>query len=158
MATPWIDPRTGRLYLRRQIPGLLRPFFGGRAIYKKTLNTKSPAEARAAFTRENAVLEDRLYAARKALADGSGAPDPSGLVRRWFSGATVDKGLSGQQRLMLALMRLDAQAVDWMDEFWRDGMLAPLDTDWQAIALDRDRYDQMLCDFYREDVTRVGMA
>ena len=158
MATPWSDPRTGHLYLRRQIPLPLRPFFGGRAIYKKTLKTKSPTEARAAFTRENAVLEDRLDAARKVLADGQGTPDPSGLVRRWFSGAAVDKGLSGQQRLMLALMRLDAQAVDWMDEFWRDGALAPLDTDWQAVALDRDRYDQMLCALYRDDVTRVGIA
>jgi len=45
-----------------------------------------------------------------------------------------------------------------MDEFWRGGPLAPLDTDWQAVALDRDRYDQMLCAFYGDDVTRVGVA
>ncbi|WP_426263230.1 DUF6538 domain-containing protein [Sphingomonas sp. PWP1-2] len=158
MATPWSDPRTGRLYLRRQIPAQLRPFFGGRAIYKKTLGTKAADEARSAFTRENAILEDRLAAARKALSDGHGAPDPSGIVRRWFSGAAVDKALGGQQRLMLALMQLDAQAIDWMGEFWRDGMLAPLDTDWQAVAHDRDCFDQMLCNFYRDDVTRIGIA
>lgn len=158
MATPWSDPRTGRLYLRRQIPVQLRPFFGGRAIYKKTLGTKAADEARAAFTRENAILEDRLAAARKALSDGHGAPDPSGVVRRWFSGAAVGKALGGQQRLMLALMQLDAQAIDWMGEFWRDGALVPLDTDWQAVAHDRDCFDQMLCEFYRDDVTRIGIA
>jgi integrase len=160
MASPWADPRTGRLYLRRQIPVPLRSAFGGRAIYKKALGTKVADEARVAFARENAALEERFAVARRALADGHGSVDPVGLLRRWFSGPAIDGGLDGAQRLLLAFMRLDTEASEWMgDEFVRpENRVAPSDTDWESLARDRDLFDQMLCDFYRGDPLRIGFA
>lgn len=160
MASPWPDPRTGRLYLRRQIPVPLRAAFGGRAIYKKALGTKDASAARAVFARENAVLEERFAIARRALADGRVGADPTGIVRRWFEGPAIDGGLPGAQRLMLAFMRLDTEASEWMgDEFVRpENRVAPPETDWAAIARDRDRFDQMVSGVYRDDPLRVGVA
>lgn len=49
MATPWKHPTTGFYYLRRQIPGKMRPAFGGKALWKVSLKTKSAAEANILF-------------------------------------------------------------------------------------------------------------
>ena len=159
MATPWADPRTGRLYLRRQIPATLRPAFGGRAVFKISLRSKDVAEARAAFARENAAFEQRLSAARLAVADGAVAPNPAGLVKRWFDGPAVDGGLPGPRRLLLALMSLDTMVVEWLgDECAIENEVAPASTDWLAVARDSDSLDHLLATHYRDDVGRVGMG
>ncbi|WP_010183506.1 DUF6538 domain-containing protein [Sphingomonas sp. PAMC 26605] len=46
MAEPWRHPETGTFYLRRQIPKQLREEFGGRQLWKRSLETKDSAEAR----------------------------------------------------------------------------------------------------------------
>lgn len=71
MAEPWRHPDTGTYYLRRQIPKPLRDEFGGRQLWKKSLETKDPGEARRVFTAANAELEARFAAARTAIAERS---------------------------------------------------------------------------------------
>ena len=51
MAEPWRHPETGMYYLRRQIPKPLRDEFGGGQLWKRSLQTKDPVEARRTFTR-----------------------------------------------------------------------------------------------------------
>ncbi len=68
MATPWRHPKTNVYYLRRQVPEPLRPHFGGRALWKESLRTKDPDEARRLFAIENARLEERFAEARRAAA------------------------------------------------------------------------------------------
>ena len=60
MATPWKHPTTGFYYLRRQIPGKMRPAIGGKALWKVSLNTKSAAEANILFLQANAALEQQF--------------------------------------------------------------------------------------------------
>jgi hypothetical protein len=67
MAEPWRHPETGTFYLRRQIPKQLREEFGGRQLWKKSLETKDSAEARRVFAAANAELEGRFAAARAAI-------------------------------------------------------------------------------------------
>ena len=69
MAEPWRHPETGTYYLRRQIPKPLRDEFGGRQLWKRSLETKDPGEARATFTVMNAELERMFAAARDAIAE-----------------------------------------------------------------------------------------
>lgn len=57
MATPWRHPETGTFYIRRQIPKPLRDEFGGRQLYKRSLDTKDPEGARRLFPALNAELE-----------------------------------------------------------------------------------------------------
>ncbi|WP_179187241.1 site-specific integrase [Sphingomonas sp. TZW2008] len=68
MATPWRHPQTGTFYLRRQIPAGLRAEFGGRQLWKRSLETKDPDEARRLFPAINAELEDMFVKARAAIA------------------------------------------------------------------------------------------
>ncbi|WP_348769869.1 DUF6538 domain-containing protein [Sphingomonas sp. PAMC26645] len=49
MGTSWKHPTTGFYYMRRQIPGKMRPAFGGKALSKVSLNTKSAAAAQILF-------------------------------------------------------------------------------------------------------------
>jgi hypothetical protein len=108
MATPFKDPRTGMLYLRRGVPEGLRPAFEGRSIFKVSLRTKDAADARAVFTIENAKFEDRLKDARRQLAEGTLAPTPVALIRRWTNASGIGQALSGSQKLSALLMELDA--------------------------------------------------
>lgn len=71
MAEPWRHPETGTYYLRRQIPKTLREEFGGRQLWKRSLETKDASEARMAFTVANAELERMFAAARSAIAERS---------------------------------------------------------------------------------------
>ncbi len=71
MAEPWRHPETGMYYLRRQIPKPLRAEFGGRQLWKRSLDTKDASEARRVFTAANAELEANFEAARKAIAERS---------------------------------------------------------------------------------------
>jgi hypothetical protein len=70
MAAPWKHPNTGYFYLRRQIPAPLRPAFGGKSLYKVTLDTKIASEANILFLKANAELETRFEEARAAEGDG----------------------------------------------------------------------------------------
>lgn len=67
MATPWRHPRTGTYYLRRQIPSPLRGEFGGRQLWKRSLNTKDADEARRIFPARNSELEQQFERARAAV-------------------------------------------------------------------------------------------
>ncbi|CAM3278287.1 DUF6538 domain-containing protein [Sphingomonas antarctica] len=69
MAEPWRHPETGTYYLRRQIPKPLRSEFGGRQLWKRSLETRDSSEARTAFTVANAELERMFAAAREAIAE-----------------------------------------------------------------------------------------
>lgn len=163
MATPWSDPRTGRFYLRRQIPAPLRASFGGRVLFKKALGTRDVREAKVAFVRENAAFEQMLASARETIATGepqsASSSLPAKLVRRWFDGPALDGQLAGPQRLLLALMRLDTLAVEWMGEDCRpENWVAPGSTDWEALEGDRDGFDELLATYYRDDVNRVGIG
>lgn len=157
MATPWSDPRTGRFYLRRQIPLNLRPAFGGRAVFKKSLLTKDAGEARAAFARENAVFE-RLLAEARDPSNLTVVPnDPVTLVKRWLDGPAVNGGLGGRDRLHLVLMQLDTMFVEWLDESsGAENPAAPIETDWIAVARDPLAFQQILIACYQDDVSKVG--
>lgn len=69
MATPWRHPQTGTFYLRRQIPAPLRAEFGGRQLWKRSLETKDPDEARRVFPAVNAELEALFVRARNAITE-----------------------------------------------------------------------------------------
>lgn len=71
MAEPWRHPETGTYYLRRQVPKPLRDEFGGKQLWKRSLETKDAGEARAVFTVMNAELERRFATAREAIAERS---------------------------------------------------------------------------------------
>ena len=69
MATPFKDPRTGIFYFRRVVPAALRPFFDGASSeYKRTLETRDPDEARQRYHPHAVIYEQKLAAARRALA------------------------------------------------------------------------------------------
>ncbi|WP_347340876.1 site-specific integrase [Sphingomonas lacusdianchii] len=69
MAAPFKDPRTGIFYFRRVVPAALRPFFNGASTeYKRTLDTRDPDEARQRYHPHAVVYEQKLAAARRALA------------------------------------------------------------------------------------------
>ena len=67
MATPWKHPPTGIYYLRRQIPEQIRPAFGGKALRKVSLGTKSVSDASILFLQANAALEQRFEEARARI-------------------------------------------------------------------------------------------
>lgn len=69
MAAPFKDPRTGIFYFRRVIPAALRPFFDGASSeYKRTLDTRDPDEARQRYHPHAVIYEQKLAAARRAVA------------------------------------------------------------------------------------------
>lgn len=56
MATPWRDPRTGKFYARIRVPKHLQAA-AGHAIYKRSLDTSDPAEARKVWPKALAEFE-----------------------------------------------------------------------------------------------------
>ena len=68
MAAPFKDPRTDIFYFRRVVPEPLRPYFGEqRTEYKRSLDTRDPAEARERYPAHAVIYEQKLAAARRAL-------------------------------------------------------------------------------------------
>jgi hypothetical protein len=113
MATPWKHPTTGFYYLRRQIPGKMRPAFGGKALWKVSLNTKSAAEANILFLQANAALEQQFEEIRVRI-KATGEPLPSqrdrasDMIAAYFQGPERDAGgLDGTERLLLARLEID---------------------------------------------------
>ncbi|MDB5710798.1 MAG: hypothetical protein JWL96_2868 [Sphingomonas bacterium] len=161
MATPFADPRTGQLYFRRAIPEALRAAFDGRAQYKVSLRTKDPAEARAAFARENAAFEERLADARRRIAEGTLLPTPAALVRRWSDGPAEGKGLSGPQRLVMTFMELDAAAggrfTSAAEDIYPPALLGPAaNTDWSVVVSDCERFEAIVAEGYGGDLEATG--
>jgi hypothetical protein len=112
-ATPWKHPTTGFYYLRRQIPGKMRPAFGGKALWKVSLNTKSAAEANILFLQANAALEQQFEEIRVRI-KATGEPLPSqrdrasDMIAAYFQGPERDAGgLDGMERLLLARLEID---------------------------------------------------
>lgn len=68
MAKPWRHPTTKAFYIYRQIPAALRPAFGGKQFWKKSLHTRDPEEAKRLFIAANSQLEGVFDQARAALA------------------------------------------------------------------------------------------
>lgn len=157
MATPWADPRTGRYYLRRQIPVPLRPAFGGSPMYKVALGTKNPDEARAPFARENAIFEEKLADARRAIAEGKVAPSPASVVKRWFEAPAANGGLPGRERLQLLLMELDAGIAFALDDDLIGDLPPSHETDWRAIERDREAFEELVALHYQDDPERTGL-
>ncbi|TWI53832.1 site-specific recombinase XerD [Pseudomonas duriflava] len=85
MATPWKHPTSGYYYIRRAVPKDLQESLG--SIYKKTLGTKDPHEAKSLFAAAWVQSEERFALARAQLEGGTllGAKDVQQLAVRWFS-------------------------------------------------------------------------
>ena len=162
MATPFADPRTGQLYFRRAIPEALRVAFGGRAQVKVTLGTKDLAAAKIAFARENAKFEEQLAEARRRIAEGTLAPTPAALVTRWCEGPAVKGALTGQQRLTLTLMELDAavgasHTVSAGKDLYPPTVMGPAaNTDWSGVLADRSLFAAILAESYGDDPEQTG--
>jgi hypothetical protein len=161
MASPFADPRTGQLYFRRAVPEALRPAFEGKAVVKVSLRTKDPAEAKIGFARENAEFETKLAEARRRFAEGTLVPTPGALVRRWCEAPATGTGLSGQQRLVVTFMELDAAAgsrksIGVDDPFPPAIMGPPSNTDWNLVCADKVRFERMVADSYEGDVEQTG--
>jgi integrase len=113
MATPWKHPTTGVYYLRRQIPGKMRPAFGGKALFKVSLGTKNAAEANVLFLQANAALEQQFEEIRVRI-KSTGEPLPSqrdragNMIAAYFQGPErAAGGLNGTERLLLARLEID---------------------------------------------------
>ncbi len=113
MATPWKHPTTGSYYLRRQIPEKMRPAFGGKALWKVSLGTKSAAEANILFLQANAALEQQFEEIRVRI-KSTGEPLPSqrdragDMIAAYFKGPERGAGgLNGIERLLLARLEID---------------------------------------------------
>lgn len=113
MATPWKHPTTGIYYLRRQIPEKIRPAFGGKALWKVSLGTKSSMDASILFLQANAALEQRFEEVRTRIR-ATGSPMPtqreqaSDMVSAYFQGPELTAGgLDGPERLLLARLEID---------------------------------------------------
>ncbi|WP_267397032.1 MULTISPECIES: hypothetical protein [unclassified Sphingomonas] len=94
-------------------PAPLRPAFGGKSLYKVTLDTKIASEANILFLKANAELETRFEEARARLkATGYAAPTARDradeLVAAYFLGPQrTDGGLDGTERLLLTRLEID---------------------------------------------------
>ena len=64
MSSPWKDPRTGIYYIRRGVPSNLQSQLD-RTVYKRSLNTRDPNEAKSKFPLELAKCE-KVFAQAKA--------------------------------------------------------------------------------------------
>lgn len=86
MARPWCNPRTGIFYVRRKVPEALRPHMGGWE-YKRSLQTKDPAEALSRFPEALAACNAAFELAKKAVAGHAAlnARDAQQLAARWFA-------------------------------------------------------------------------
>ena len=109
MAAPSKDPRTGIYHFRRVVPEALRTYFDkGRVEYKRTLDTRDPAEARERYPAHALIYEQKLAAARRAL-----------LNQHLLSAtAMVDDYLAGRdvralQRTAMKLAMLEAGSFDY---------------------------------------------
>ncbi|WP_254784550.1 DUF6538 domain-containing protein [Sphingomonas sp. OK281] len=146
MASPFADPRTGQLYFRRAVPEALRPAFDGKAVVKVSLRTKDPAEAKIGFARENAEFETKLAEARRRFAEGTLVPTPGAVVRRWCEEPATGTGLSGQQRLIMTFMELDAAAGSrksiGVDDVYPPAIMGPpSNTVWDLVCKDKNRFE-----------------
>lgn len=65
MSSPWIDPRTGIYYIRKAVPVHLKPQLG--TLYKRSLKTRDPAEAKLRFTVALAKCEHLFHEANLRL-------------------------------------------------------------------------------------------
>lgn len=161
MASPFADPRTGQLYFRRAVPEALRAAFDGKAAVKISLRTKDPAEAKIGFARENAEFETKLAEARRRFAEGTLVPTPGTLVRRWCEGPATGTGLSGQQRLIMTFMELDAAAGSrksiGVDDVYPPAIMGPpSNTAWDLVCTDKSRFEGLVADAYGGDVEQTG--
>ncbi|WP_344706261.1 DUF6538 domain-containing protein [Sphingomonas swuensis] len=161
MATPFADPRTGQLYFRRAIPEPLRAAFGGMRERKITLGTKDPVMAKEPFARLNAEFERDLAEARHKLAEGTLLPTPGAVVRRWCESAPTNGGLSGQQRLLLTLMELDAGVGGRFSanpkQIYPPAITGPaVNTDWNAVLDEPSRFAGIVTDVYGGEAEQVG--
>jgi hypothetical protein len=149
MATPYADPRTGILYFKRDVPEKLRAAVGGKGVIKVSLRTCDPAEAKAAFARENALFEQQMADARRRIAEGVVLTTPAALVRRWCETPALAGGLSGPQRLAVNLMELDAavgaRGSAGPDELYPPAVMGPAaNTDWDAVLADHERLKALI--------------
>lgn len=161
MATPFADPRTGQLYFRRAIPQPLWPAFGGKRERKITLGTKDPLAAKEPFARLNAEFERDLAEARRKLAEGTLSPTPGAVVRRWCESPALNGGLSGQQRLLLTLMELDAGVGGRFSasskQIYPPAITGPaVNTDWHAVLGDSSRFERIVTDVYGGEPEQIG--
>lgn len=65
MSSPWKDPRSGIYYIRRGVPAKLKEQLG--SVYKRSLDTRDPAEAKLRFTLELAKCEHLFHEAKLRL-------------------------------------------------------------------------------------------
>jgi hypothetical protein len=91
----------------------MRPAFGGKALWKVSLNTKSAAEANILFLQANAALEQQFEEIRVRI-KATGEPLPSqrdrasDMIAAYFQGPERDAdGLDGTERLLLARLEID---------------------------------------------------
>ncbi len=96
MATPYLHPKSGVFYIRRQIPADVRSAFGY-VMHQASLGTKSPAEAKVLFARASLALDERIAAAR-------------GAATAMRDERTIDTD------------RADALVRTFLDEYVRDGV------------------------------------
>lgn len=127
MAHPYRNPTSGVYYLRRQIPAELRPAFGGRSLYQKTLGTRDYVQAARLFTSANAQLESQFETARQRLATTgdcrpSQVEEADALIRAYFEPEEgVEGGLNGPERLVLAFIEIDRGLLNAATAFVRLG-------------------------------------
>lgn len=117
----------------------MRPAFGGKALWKVSLGTKSAADANILFLQANAALEQRFEDIRARIrATGSPTPtqrDQAGdMVSAYFQGPErTTGGLDGPERLLLARFEIDRGL--WNMTPTGCSTVAPSDPDrWWALA------------------------
>ena len=161
MATPFADPRTGQLYFRRAIPQPLWSAFDGKRERKITLGTKDPSQAKALFATLNAEFERDLAEARRKLAEGTLLVTPGMIIRRWCEGPAIKEGLTGDQRVTMTLMELDAEVGSRYSasakQIYPPAMAGPaMNTDWSAVLVDPARFQAVLAEAYGNEVEQTG--
>lgn len=89
MASPWKHPQSGIYYIRRKVPKALQGLPGlPKELYKRSLDTRDLAEAKALFAAAWAETEE-LFSLAQAQAKGHSpltAKDAQQLASRWFRG------------------------------------------------------------------------
>lgn len=113
MAAPFKDPRTSIFHFRRVVPEALRPFFdGGRTEYKRSLDTRDPAEAKERYPAQATIYEQKLAAARRALMNQHLAT-AKGMVDTYLSGR--DDASLQRSAMKLAMLETGAfaHALGW---------------------------------------------
>ena len=166
MASPYKDPRTRILYLRRQIPEALRGAFGGASLHKQSLRTRDMAEARIAFASANAELEARFEAERERIAREGARPSPearaAALVRRYYEGFATPGGIDGRDRLRLTLVQLDRFAdratSSGMTLEWEIELPPPVAAEeWIALEASAEDFARFLQSPWYCEPERIGL-